>query len=210
MSTHRTSRNKSTWRHLVVAALVMSAAAAPAGAQASDKTTRVRIDTDAGEMLVDVYADKAPITAANFLRYVADKRYDGGVFYRVVTMSNQPTSPVKIEVIQGGIDRDSLKRLPPIPHETNDKTGIKHLDGTISMARGAPGTASSEFFICINDQPELDFGGKRNPDGQGFAAFGKVVNGMDVVRKIQQAPADTAPPQRLKTLVRIRHIAVVR
>ena len=197
-------------RHLAWAAFVMSATAFSAGAQATGKATRVRIDTDAGEILVDVFQDKAPITSANFLRYVTDKRYDGGAFYRVVTMHNQPTSPVKIEVIQGGLDADSSKRLPAISHETNDKTGIKHLDGTISMARGAPGTASSEFFICINDQPELDFGGKRNPDGQGFAAFGKVTKGMDVVRKIQQAPADTAPPQRLKTLTRIRSIAVVR
>lgn len=137
-------------------------------------------------------------------------RYDGGAFYRVVTMRNQPTSPVKIEVIQGGLDGDSTKRLPAIAHETNDKTGIKHLDGTISMARGMPGSASSEFFICINAQPELDFGGTRNPDGQGFAAFGHVVQGMDVVRRIQQSPADTAPPQRLNVLPRIRSMVVVK
>ena len=179
-------------------------------AQTIGNTTRVRIDTDAGEILVDVFVDKAPNTAANFLRYVKEKRYNGGAFYRVVTMRNQPTSPIKIEVIQGGIDGDSTKRLPPIAHESNNKTGIKHLDGTISMARGAPGSASSEFFICINAQPELDFGGMRNADGQGFAAFGQVVKGMDVVRKIQQAPADTAPPQRLKVLPRIRSIAVVK
>jgi peptidyl-prolyl cis-trans isomerase A (cyclophilin A) len=197
-------------RRLAVVAFVTIAAAHSASAQSSGKTTRVRIDTDAGEILVDVFADKAPITSANFLRYVTEKRYDGGAFYRVVTMQNQPTSPVKIEVIQGGLDADSSKRLPPIAHETNDKTGIKHLDGTISMARSKPGTATSEFFICVNDQPELDFGGKRNPDGQGFAAFGKVVKGMDVVRKIQMAPADSAPPQRLKTLPRIRSIAVVK
>ena len=179
-------------------------------AQTIGNTTRVRIDTDAGEILVDVFVDKAPNTAANFLRYVKEKRYNGGAFYRVVTMRNQPTSPIKIEVIQGGIDGDSTKRLPPIAHESNNKTGIKHLDGTISMARGAPGSASSEFFICINAQPELDFGGMRNADGQGFAAFGQVVKGMNVVRKIQQAPADTAPPQRLKVLPRIRSIAVVK
>ena len=202
-------------RRIIVAACVLGALAVSVGAQsvraqAAGKTTRVRIDTDAGQILVDVFVDKAPNTAANFLRYVKEKRYNGGAFYRVVTMRNQPTSPIKIEVIQGGIDGDSTKRLPPIAHESNDKTGIKHLDGTISMARGAPGSASSEFFICINAQPELDFGGKRNPDGQGFAAFGRVVKGMDVVRKIQQAPADTAPPQRLKVLPRIRSIAVVK
>ena len=192
------------------ATLVLSVAAGSADAQTKNGTTRVRIDTDVGVILVDINADKAPITAGNFLRYVAEKRYDGGAFYRVVTMKNQPTSPVKIEVIQGGLDSDSTKRLPAIPHETNDKTGIKHLDGTISMARSTPGSASSEFFICINDQPELDFGGKRNPDGQGFAAFGRVVDGMNVVRRIQQAPADSAPPQRLKTLPRIRSISIVK
>lgn len=188
----------------------MSVAAGAAEAQTGSGTTRVRIDTDLGPILVDIYADRAPVTAGNFLRYVRDQRYDGGAFYRVVTMRNQPTSPVKIEVIQGGLDSDSTKRLPAIPHETNDKTGIKHLDGTISMARGAPGSASSEFFICINDQPELDFGGARNPDGQGFAAFGRVVQGMDIVRRIQQAPADSAPPQRLHTLTRIGRVVVVK
>ncbi len=195
---------------LLSATLFVSVAASTSGAQAKPAPTRVRIDTDVGVILVDIYADKAPITAGNFLRYVADKRYDAGAFYRVVTMQNQPTSPVKIEVIQGGLDSDSTKRLPTIPHETNNKTGIKHLDGTISMARGAPGSASSEFFICINDQPELDYGGTRNPDGFGFAAFGRVVQGMDVVRRIQESPADDAPPQRLKTLPRIRSIAVVK
>jgi peptidyl-prolyl cis-trans isomerase A (cyclophilin A) len=173
---------------------------------AEAQNPRVRIDTDAGAITVELYPDKAPVTVANFMRYVTDKRYDGGAFYRVVTMQNQPTSPVKIEVIQGGIDTDSSKRLPPIAHETNDKTGIKHLDGTISMARGMPGSASSEFFFCIGPQPELDFGGKRNPDGQGFAAFGKVIEGMDVVRRIQKMPADDAPPQVLKTKVKIKSV----
>ena len=208
---YRAARKWSLASIVALSALVTIAnpmAGATALAQSTGKTTHVRINTDAGQILVDVYTDKAPGTAANFLRYVAGKRYNGGAFYRVVTMRNQPTSPVKIEVIQGGLDADSSKRLPAIAHETNDKTGIKHLDGTISMARGAPGTASSEFFICINDQPELDFGGKRNPDGQGFAAFGRVTKGMDVVRRIQQAPADSAPPQRLKKVPRIRSIVV--
>lgn len=193
-----------------MAVLSLSAAVATVEAQSKQGTTKVRIDTDAGEILVDIYADKAPITATNFLRYVNEKRYDGGAFYRVVTMQNQPTSPIRIEVIQGGLDTDSSKRLPAITHETNDKSGLKHLDGTISMARGAPGSASSEFFICINAQPELDFGGMRNPDGQGFAAFGRVTKGMDVVRRIQQSPADSAPPQRLKVLPRILRVTVVR
>ena len=141
-----------------------------------------------------------------------EKRYDGTKFYRVVRMDNQKISPVKIEVIQGGLDADSTQKLPTISHETNDKTGLKHLDGTLSMARSKPGSANSEFFICINNQPELDFGGKRNPDGQGFAAFGKVITGMDVVRKIQQG-AVTGPvdlPQRLVKTIAIRSIKRVK
>ena len=152
---------------------------------------RVQINTSVGNITVELYADKAPVTVANFLRYVDDKRYDNGSFYRVVRMDNQATSPVKIEVIQGGVHDDSSKIMPPIPQETTNKTGILHLDGTISLARGKPESGASEFFICINAQPELDFGGKRNPDGQGFAAFGKVTKGMEVVRKIQQGETGT-------------------
>ena len=152
---------------------------------------RVQIKTSVGNITVALYADKAPVTVANFLRYVDDKRYDNGSFYRVVRMDNQATSPVKIEVIQGGVHDDSSKIMPPIAQETTNKTGILHLDGTISLARGKPESGASEFFICINPQPELDFGGKRNPDGQGFAAFGKVTKGMEVVRKIQQGETGT-------------------
>jgi peptidyl-prolyl cis-trans isomerase A (cyclophilin A) len=174
------------------------------------QSPRVLIDTDAGQITIELFADRAPVTAANFLRYVTESRYDGGAFYRVVTLRNQPRDSLRIEVIQGGLDRDGSRRLPAIPHEAGDQTGIKHVDGTISMARGAPGSASSEFFLVIGAQPALDFGGMRNPDGQGFAAFGQVVQGMDVVRRIQSMPADSAPPQRLKTLVRIRSMRVVR
>ena len=176
-----------------------------AGAQ----NPRVLLDTDAGQITVEIFTERAPATAANFLRYVAESRYDGGAFYRVVTLRNQPRDSLRIEVIQGGLDRNGAKRLPPIAHEAGDKTGIRHVDGTISMARGGPGTASSEFFLVIGDQPSLDFGGMRNPDGQGFAAFGRVVQGMDVVRRIQGMPADSAPPQRLATVVRIRTARVV-
>ncbi|SOD89624.1 peptidylprolyl isomerase [Spirosoma fluviale] len=149
------------------------------------RAQQIRIDTEAGPIVVRLYPDKAPVTVANFLRYVDDKRYDSAHFYRVVRLDNQATSPVKIEVIQGGLQNDTTRMLPPIAQETTAKTGLKHLDGTLSLARGAPNSGASEFFICINPQPELDFGGKRNPDGQGFAAFGQVISGMDVVRKIQ-------------------------
>jgi peptidyl-prolyl cis-trans isomerase A (cyclophilin A) len=146
---------------------------------------RVVFETPMGAITAEIYPEQAPVTAVNFLKLVDEGVYGNHktVFYRVVRMNNQ-SGEVKIEVIQGGLsDRDVVA---PIPHETTEDTGILHLDGTLSMARSKPGTASSEFFICIGDQPELDFGGKRNPDGVGFAAFGRVVEGMDVVKKIQQ------------------------
>jgi len=147
---------------------------------------RVRLVTELGVIVVEVYPERAPVTVANFLRHVDEGRLAGSTFYRVVRLDNQPNDEVKIEVIQGGPRRLSRElRLPPIAHESTEETGLRHLDGTISMARSAPGTASSEFFICVGNQPELDYGGRRNPDGQGFAAFGRVVEGMDVVRRIQ-------------------------
>jgi len=157
----------------------------------ANQTPRVLIKTEMGDITVDIYEKDAPITAANFLKYVGNNLFDGATFYRVVTMDNQPNNDVKIEVIQGGLGfGESEERFPPIDHETTVRTRIKHKDGVISMARNEPGSASSEIFICINDQPELDFGGQRNPDGQGFAAFGKVIKGMDIVRKIQQQPVE--------------------
>ncbi len=157
----------------------------------ADDNPQVLIKTELGDIKVEIYVNEAPITASNFLKYVDKNLLDGGSFYRVLTMDNQPDNDVKIEVIQGGLGfGENDKRFPSIAHETTEKTGIKHKDGVISMARNEPGSASSEIFICINDQPELDFSGKRNPDGQGFAAFGKVIEGMDVVREIQQRPAE--------------------
>jgi peptidyl-prolyl cis-trans isomerase A (cyclophilin A) len=141
-----------------------------------------------GDIDIELYAEKAPLTVENFLRLVDGGFLDGGSFYRVVTYENDNGSP-GIEVIQGGRG-NAENPFPPIAHETTEQTGILHTDGVISMARGEVGTASSEFFICVGDQPGLDFGNARNPDKQGFAAFGKVVRGLDVVRKIQQAPAD--------------------
>jgi peptidyl-prolyl cis-trans isomerase A (cyclophilin A) len=166
----------------------------------------VNMKTDLGDILIEIDTINAPVTTANFLKYVDDKIFNSAFFYRVVRMDNQPNNDIKIEVIQGGLGfDDSPLSLSPIEHETTDKTGILHKDGVISMARMEPGTASSEIFICIGNQPELDFGGKRNPDGQGFAAFGKVINGMDVVREIQSKPDEE---QMLVTTVNI--IEVVR
>lgn len=150
---------------------------------------QVAIETSLGTILVEIYPDKAPLSANNFLRYVDEGRFEGAHFYRVVHMDNQPKNQVKIEVIQGGLGEiGQEQRLPAIEHETTREIGLRHVDGALSMARAAPGSASSEFFICIGDQPELDFGGKRNPDGQGFSVFGQVVEGMEFVRAIQKRP----------------------
>jgi peptidyl-prolyl cis-trans isomerase A (cyclophilin A) len=168
-------------RHL----LAFTAAALPLTA-AAPGPVRVRMVTDLGPIVIELYPDKAPITVANFLAYVNLHLLEGGSFYRTVSPKND-NNPATISVIQGGLNRDDSP-LPAIAHETTKVTGILHTDGVISMARGAPGTAGSEFFICLGDNPALDFGGARNKDGQGFAAFGKVVEGMDVVRAIHDAP----------------------
>jgi peptidyl-prolyl cis-trans isomerase A (cyclophilin A) len=186
-------------RRSVFFALAALIPAVLAGAQ----NPKVLIKTELGEIAVEIYQDKAPVTAANFLKYVDAKLFDGSVFHRTVTLDNQPNSPVKIEVIQGG-QLSADKSFPAIKLERTSITGIKHLDGVISMARSGPDTATSSFFFCINDQPGLDFGGKRNPDGQGFAAFGRVIAGMEVVRTIQKRPADS---QNLKPPVKILSIA---
>ena len=173
-----------------VSLLAMSQAQSP-------KPVHVRITTSLGEIEVELDAARAPATTANFLKYVDGGFYTNGVFHRTVTTlpDNQPTNTVKIEVIQGGVTpagADPAREKggsPPIALERTNKTGLKHVDGAISMARDGPDTATSDFFICIGNQPELDFAGKRNPDGQGFAAFGRVTQGMDVVRKIQKAPS---------------------
>lgn len=151
------------------------------------QTVAVEIETTVGKIQVELYADKAPVTVANFLRLVDGEHLDGGSFYRVVTFENDNGDP-KIEVIQGGRG-DAESPFEPIGHETTQQTGILHENGVISMARGDVGTASSEFFICIGDQPGLDFGNSRNADKQGFAAFGKVTDGMAVVKAINAAPA---------------------
>ncbi|ALL12823.1 peptidylprolyl isomerase [Caulobacter henricii] len=167
-------------RRLLVALLV-----APLGA-AAPGPVQVRLATGRGDIVIELYADRAPITVANFLAYADQHLLDGGSFYRTVGPWND-NNPATISVIQGGLNRDDSP-LPAIAHETTRQTGLRHVDGVISMARDAPGTAGAEFFICIGDNPALDFGGARNPDGQGFAAFGRVIAGMDVVRAIHKAP----------------------
>lgn len=161
-----------------------------------EEVVEVLMKTEAGEIRLQLFPQRAPLTVANFLAYVDGKRYNDGAFYRVVRSDNQAQNKIKIAVIQGGMGMDAgLQRLAPINHETTQKTGLLHRDGVISLARGKPGSGQSEFFICVGDQAALDFGGQRNPDGQGFATFGRVVNGMEVVRKIHQratTPANAA------------------
>jgi len=142
------------------------------------------IKTTLGNIGIELYPAKAPGTVANFMQYVDKKLYDSSSFFRVCTPANEATRKVKIQVIQGG-NVPEKQALDSIKIETTQQTGLLHKDGTLSMARSGPNSATSEFFICINNQPALDYGGARNPDGQGFAAFGKVTSGMDVVRKIQ-------------------------
>lgn len=164
---------------------------------------RVLLHTGLGDIEMELDAAHAPKTTGNFLRYVEAGLYNGGEFHRTVTLENQPHNKIKIQVIQGSIPSTREKdAFPPIPLERTSQTGLKHKDGTVSMARAEPDSAMADFFICIGDQPELDFGGKRNPDGQGFAAFGRVIRGMDVVRKIQASPAqgqELTPPVKIIT-----------
>jgi peptidyl-prolyl cis-trans isomerase A (cyclophilin A) len=152
---------------------------------------RVLVTTTAGEIELEIDSVRAPNTAKNFLRYVDDGFYNNGRFHRTVTMANQPNNAVKIEVIQAGPDPSRRGQgHAAIPLERTSVTGMSHKDGVVSMARGGADSATSDFFICIGDQLSLDFGGARNADGQGFAAFGRVLRGMDVVKKIQQSPAN--------------------
>ena len=190
-------------RLLVLEVLVFGATAF---AQEKSLPVSIRIETEAGNIVAELYPDKAPATVANFLRYVDGGFFNGGCFMRTVRPDNEQ-NPVKIQVIQAVVHPwKENNSFPPVALERTSVTGIRHVDGAISMARSEPNSATSSFFICIGDQPELDFGGKRNPDGQGFAAFGRVTQGMDVVRRIQMSPAEG---QALVPLVRILSIVRV-
>jgi peptidyl-prolyl cis-trans isomerase A (cyclophilin A) len=167
---------------LFVALLLPAAAAAQA-------TTNVVVDTTEGRFVVAVEIERAPVTAANFLRYVEDKRFDGTVFYRAMrnTWGDQPNG-----LIQGGTQFDPARILPPIAHEPTSQTGLSHTTGALSMARYAPGTATGDFSIMVSDQTGLDANPRaEDPDGQaGYAVFGRVIEGMEVVRAIFAAPTD--------------------
>jgi peptidyl-prolyl cis-trans isomerase A (cyclophilin A) len=189
--------------------LALTGTLAALGNAAEPAAVRVVIRTDKGDIEVELDAAKAPATVKNFLKYVDAKYYNGGEFHRTVRPDNQPANKIKIEVIQASIHpghASEEEAFLPIKLERTSQTKLAHKDGTISMARDGPDTAKTDFFICIGDQPELDFGGKRNPDGQGFAAFGRVTKGMEVVRKIQAAAhreQQLTPPIKIREITRL-------
>jgi peptidyl-prolyl cis-trans isomerase A (cyclophilin A) len=151
---------------------------------------RISLQTSEGTIVLDLEKDRAPITTANFLHYLDQKRFDGMSFYRAVTVPGAPD----FGLIQGGVHFDPKKMFPPIAHEPTSKTGVLHGDGTISMARNAPGSATGDFFITIGAMAYMDADpAKPGDEGAGYAAFGHVVEGMDVVRKILAAP--TSPTE---------------
>ena len=161
--------------------------------QTSPPPVTVVFETELGAITMSVDVARAPITAANFLKYVDGKFYDGGMINRAVRPDNTTRHDVEIQVIQFQIDpARRLEQLPPIPLERTSVTGLKHVDGALSMARSGPDSATTSFSIVVNDQPELDFAGKRNADGQGFAVFGRVTGGMEVVKKIHASPTRPA------------------
>ncbi|MES2646474.1 MAG: peptidylprolyl isomerase [Bacteroidota bacterium] len=179
---------------------------------ASCKTTyknpHVKIASQYGDIEIELYPAKAPKSVAAFLRYIDSGYYVNCFFYRILSIDNQITGSNASELVQGGLwaNKNRPDTLPGIPHETTQQTGLHHTNGTISLAREAPGTATTEFFICIGDQPGFNYGGENNPDGQGYAAFGRVVKGMDIVLKIYSKPEENQffdPPVKISKIVRL-------
>lgn len=176
----------------LAAALALSTAAqaqtTPQTPPQASANPRVKIDTAEGAIVLELYADKAPKTVANYLKYVDRNLFDGASFYRA---SKPPGyAPNDYGVVQGGLQNDPKKVLPPVAHEPTSQTGLKHLNGTISMGRHAPGSAQADWFIVIGDQDYLDADPKDPKKTPGFAAFGRVVEGLDVAQKILGLPVD--------------------
>jgi peptidyl-prolyl cis-trans isomerase A (cyclophilin A) len=160
-------------------------AAPPAAEAPKPATVKVRLVTAEGPILLELEKERAPLTTANFLRYVDGKRLDGTSFYRALNFPGRPD----LGLIQGGVRSDTKRYLPPVAHEPTSRTGLTHTEGTISMARAAPGSAQGDFFIVLGPLTSLDANpAQTQGDNQGFAAFGRVIEGMDVVRKILAAP----------------------
>ncbi len=158
--------------------------AAPAPEAKVWKTQDVRLETAAGSIVIALEVERAPITSANFLKYVEQKKFDGATFYRALTFAGRPD----LGLVQGGAKSDPKRLLPPIAHEPTTKTGLSHTEGAVSMARGAVGSAQGDFFIIIGGLPSLDANPSAPGDNAGFAVFGRVTEGMDVVKKILAAP----------------------
>lgn len=150
-----------------------------------------RICTALGDVVVELYPERAPATCCNFVAYASSGRFDHSSFYRVLGPRNQGEVACPLQIVQGGVRYYPAKGyqpelgLGPIRHESTAVTGLRHYDGTVTMGRFDPGETYGGFCICVGDQPELDFGGRRFPDGQGAAAFGRVLEGMDLIRRIQ-------------------------
>ena len=184
------ARNYQFVRWITAVSLCCVVGCAGSAVRTATGAPRVRLVTELGDIVIELQQARAPRSAASFLRYVDDGGYSNAAFYRVVSPENDHATPV-IHVIQGGITDIGGSTLEPVPHESTAQSGLRHADGAVSLARAAPGTGSAAaFFISIGAQPALDFGGKRNPDGQGYAVFGQVISGMDVVKAISKSDAD--------------------
>jgi peptidyl-prolyl cis-trans isomerase A (cyclophilin A) len=185
----------------IIRALVAAIALSSGGTLEPRQNPIVIFETEKGTIEMEVDSAHAPVTAANFLKYVDGGFFDNGSINRAVRPDNTVRHDVEIQVIQFQIDPARRREeFPPIPLERTNVTGLTHVDGTMSMARNGPDTATASFSIVIGDQPEMNFGGRRNPDGQGFAAFGRVVRGMDVVRAIQASPTGREGPYGTESL----------
>lgn len=183
----RQFKNKLLRQNLLIVVICLIAACG----SSKNENPHIEIDTKFGDIEVELYPQQAPKTVAAFLSYIDSGYFNKATFYRVLRDDDQPSDAPKAELIQAGIWQTNYKlaaTIPGIVHETTQQTKILHKDGTISLARSTPGTANTEFFICVGDQPGFDYGGANNADGQGYAAFGKVVKGMAVVRSIYNAP----------------------
>src|SRR5262245_13655811 len=188
-----------SWAAAALAAAVF--AQSPPPQSPADRQPVVVFETEKGAIEIEVDTRHAPMTAANFLKYVDGKFFDGGVVNRAVRPDNTVRHDIEIQVIQFQIDPGRRReQFPPMALERTSVTGLKQVDGAVSMARNGPDTATASFSIVIGDQPEMDFGGRRNPDGQGFAVFGRVVGGMEVVRAIHAAPTGQRGPYGTESL----------
>ena len=170
--------------------LAISLLAGCGSAAKNSDTVEIEIKTVEGTVVAELYPKQAPESVKAFLAIVDQGLYQRSYFYRILSDENQPSNAPKAELIQGGLWSRTKKRpeLPRIPHETTQQTGLTHSAGTLSLAREEPGSATSEFFITLSDLPGFDFGGENNADGQGYAAFGRVISGMDIIRKIYRKP----------------------